>query len=75
MAEVTVAGIKLNAPDDLATPLGAVAVIKALDSQGEIAYYFLKSDDVSRIEAVGMLVTASDEFRASLAELARDTAE
>jgi hypothetical protein len=72
MAEITCAGLPLKAPDDMVTPLGAVVVVKALDGRDEVSYYILKTDDILRVEAVGMLVTASDEFRASLADLARE---
>lgn len=71
MAQITIAGLSLEAPDELVTPLGAVVVIKGLDCVGEVSYYIAKTDDVTGVEAIGMLTVASDEFRASLAELAR----
>ena len=69
----TVLGVQVDIPDDMAQPLGVVMVVKALDDTGEVVHYIAKSSDIHRVEAVGMLITASDEFRASLAELARDS--
>jgi hypothetical protein len=72
MAETTVAGLPLQVPDDLAQPLGAVVVIKGLARDDEVCYYILKTSDITRTEATGMLIMAADEFRASLAGLARE---
>jgi hypothetical protein len=72
MAQGTVLGLPIEIPDDLRTPLGAVIVVKALDGDDEIAYFITKTTDVTRVEATGMLITASDEFRVSLADVARD---
>jgi hypothetical protein len=73
VASETVFGMPIEVSDDLRTPLGAVVVFKGFDENDEIAYFIAKTSDVTRTEAVGMLIIASDEFRASLAELARDT--
>jgi hypothetical protein len=72
MADTTVAGLTLDLDDDLSTPLGAAVVVKGLDKAGDVCYFIGKTSDVTRTEAVGMLIAASDEYRAGLADLARD---
>jgi hypothetical protein len=71
MAEETVLGMPVAVSDDLGQPLGAVLVIKGLDLAGQVCYFIAKTPDVTHTEAVGMLVTASDEFRVVLTELTR----
>lgn len=69
MADVL--GMRVDFSDHLTQPIGVVVVVKALDDEDDISYFIGKSDDVTRVEAVGMLTVAADEFRAGLAELRR----
>lgn len=67
----TVLGLPIKVSEDLRTPLGAVVIVKGLDSDGDVCHWIHKTDDVTSVEAVGMLVVAGDEFRAGLADLIR----
>lgn len=74
--DLTVLGMELqHTHETLRQPVAAVVVIKGLDDQGEISYWINKTSDVTRVEAVGMLTVASDEFRAGLAGLLREPDE
>lgn len=67
----TVLGIPVEVSDDIRQPLGAVVIIKALDDSGQVCHWIHKTDDISRVEAVGMATVAADEFRAALLDLPR----
>lgn len=72
MADHTVLGMPIQVSDDVKQPLGAVVVIKALGEDGDLCHWIAKTEDVSRVEAVGMLYVAADEFRATLLSLPRE---
>jgi hypothetical protein len=57
--------------DDLSQPIGVVMIIKGLDAEGKVLDFIAKTDDVRTVEAVGMCLAASDEFRACLLDLPR----
>jgi hypothetical protein len=44
-------------PDDV-TPLAALVVLKALDADGDVAYYARATDSLTTVEAIGMAVYA-----------------
>jgi hypothetical protein len=71
VAESTILGMPIQVNDDLKQPLGAVVVVKGLDEHGDVCHWICKTDDISKVEAVGMLTVASDEFRATLLDLPR----
>lgn len=48
---------------DGAVSLGFVASIKALDAQGRVSLYHVRSDELTPWEALGALVSAADDLR------------
>lgn len=64
-------GLPIEVSEDVRQPLGVVVIVKALDADGEVIHWISKTEDITRIEAVGMTMAASDEFRAQLLDLPR----
>ncbi|GAA2774006.1 hypothetical protein [Saccharopolyspora taberi] len=61
--------VDANLPDG-AIVIGYVASIKYIDPEdGEVTLMNTRSADLSRWEAVGMLISASDDFRARMQEV------
>lgn len=50
-------------PDEW-TPLEAVVSIKCLDDRGEVCLLSQKTENLSTWEAIGMLISATDDMRA-----------
>lgn len=46
--------------------LGFIAVIKCLDSNGDLAIVNVRDDNLSKWEAIGMLIQANDDLRDQL---------
>ena len=59
MDELTVLGLPLEADEDDdirdCTPLCAVVILKALDSNGEVRYYTSATAGLKSVEALGMV--------------------
>lgn len=51
---------------DGAVLLGFAASVKFLDSNGEVTLVNVRSEDISAWEAVGMLTSGLDDFRARM---------
>ena len=47
-------GLPLVGMPDSATPLAALVILKALDEDGEVAYFVRATDSLSSVEALGM---------------------
>lgn len=61
----------LQFDDDLPdgwTPLGAVVVVTALDTDGDVRLHHAATDGLSSCEAIGMLIHTSDVLRLSLTD-------
>ena len=57
------------------TPLEAVVSIKALDTEGSVVLLNQKTNDLATWEALGMLISASDDMRAALNSYATEDDE
>lgn len=53
--EWSVLGMTLEPDDDLAQPLAAAVIVKALDAAGQIAYYCVSTEGLSSVEILGMM--------------------
>ncbi|MFB7672933.1 hypothetical protein ACFC26_16145 [Kitasatospora purpeofusca] len=54
------------------TPIGVVASIKALDDKGDVVIINYRQPGLTAWEALGMLISAEDDLRASLQHVAED---
>ena len=62
-----IAGLPVRAePPGLVTPLAAVAMIKGLNSDGEVGYWQVRTGGVHYIEAIGMHEAAADMYKRRL---------
>ena len=59
-----IAGLPVTAePDSLMTPLSAVAVIKGLNTDGQIRHWLLTTEDISLYDAIGMHEGAAFRYK------------
>jgi len=61
----TVAGLEIGFPEG--TPLAALVVLKYLDEDGDTNYASAATDDLSTVEALGMIGFADLRLKESLA--------
>jgi hypothetical protein len=61
--DMTVCGLPLEHGADMVQPLAAVVCVKGLDSEGNIAYWSVCTQDLMLTEAQGMALGLLDEFR------------
>ena len=52
----------VGVPDDV-TPLAALVIVKALDEDGDVAYYCKATEGLSSVEALGMAGYADVKLR------------
>lgn len=55
--ELTALGLKLDDSDsdyDITQPLEVLAVVKGLDSRGQVCHWVIKTPDLTNVEAWGM---------------------
>lgn len=63
-----VCGLPLvDMPDDI-SPLSALVVVKAIDGDGDVAYYARATEGLTVTEALGMARTADIRLSAALTE-------
>lgn len=61
--EATVLGMSLVNPPPSITPLSAVVILKALDEDGDLAYFTLATEGLLTVEAAGMMAYADSKIR------------
>ena len=64
-----IAGLTAAAePDTLMTPLSAVAVLKGLDTGGQVRYWLLRTEDITLYDAIGMHEGAAFRYKNRLVQ-------
>lgn len=63
-----VAGLELVGEDGIMQPLAAVACVKGLDADGNVAYVTRATEGVTTVEAMGMAAALLDDLRNSRRE-------
>lgn len=62
--DVTLAGMDLEGGiPDMEQPLAGLAILKGLDSDGDVAFWVRSTEGVTRIEAMGMALYLLDSLR------------
>lgn len=56
-------GVRLEELPEGISPIEALVVVKALDEDGDLTFYSRCSDGLSTWEAIGMLITTTDQLR------------
>jgi hypothetical protein len=64
--DATVCALPIKGMPDDVTPLAALVVLKALDADGDVAYYARATDSLTTVEAIGMAVYAETVMTNSL---------
>lgn len=64
-----IAGLPVRTePENLMTPLSAVAVIRGLNTDGKITCWQITTDDVSLVDAIGLHEAASAIYKHRLVQ-------
>jgi len=53
-------GLEVEPDEDLAQPLEVAAVVKGLDSDGNVAYWTVKTPTILNVEVIGMMTWGAD---------------
>ncbi len=61
-----IAGLPVTGLPGHATPIAAAAMVKALDEDGSVQHYLLRTDGLTAVEAIGMHEAASAVHKAAI---------